>query len=121
MELYKLIPYRPDYIFVDGNGRLHPHKNGLACHIAKYTNGVPVIGISKNMFMFPGIEINGNDIHYQEEVVGRMLYNGTSKKPVYVSIGGGDITLNQAYDVVKSCSITRIPEPIKYADHLSRS
>jgi deoxyribonuclease V len=120
MELYKLIPYRPDYIFVDGNGRLHPEKNGLACQIAKYSEGVPVIGISKNMFMFQGITINENDIHYQEEVVGRML-SVNSKNPVYVSVGGGDITLNQAYELVKSCSKFRIPEPIRHADYLSRS
>jgi deoxyribonuclease V len=121
MDLYKLIPYRPDYIFVDGNGRLHPEKNGLACQIAKYSRGVPVIGIAKNMFKFPGTTIFRNTIEYQDEIVGRMLYNGTSKNPVYVSIGGGDITINEAYDLVKSCSITRIPEPIKFADRLSRT
>ncbi len=121
IDLYKSIPYKPDYIFVDGNGRLHPEKNGLACQIAKYSEGVPVIGISKNMFMFPGITVFKNTIEYKDEVVGRMLYNGTSKNPVYVSIGGGDITINQAYDLVKSCSKFRIPEPIRHADHLSRS
>lgn len=107
-----------DYIFVDGNGRYHPEKNGLACQIAK-TVDCPVIGISKNKYTFPGITVKGDDIIYQNEVVAKMLCVN-SKNPVYVSIGGGNITLDHAVELVKSCSRFRICEPIRFADQLSR-
>ena len=121
IDLYKMIPYCPDVIFVDGNGRLHPEKNGLACQISKYiNNSMPVIGISKNMYNFSGIIIENDKIIYDDEIVGYKVYNGLSKKPVYVSLGGGDITLEDAIKLVKNCSKYRISEPIKYADQLTR-
>ncbi|GMR36629.1 hypothetical protein PMAYCL1PPCAC_06824, partial [Pristionchus mayeri] len=39
---------RPHIIICDGNGRFHPRRFGLACHVAAST-GIPTIGISKNM------------------------------------------------------------------------
>ena len=124
IELSKHFPTLPDYIIVDGNGRFHPEKNGLACQISKFlqqnTLDIPVIGVSKNLFQFPGIKIENNYIHYQDEIVAYQLLSGFATNPVYVSIGGF-LTLNKAIEIVKSCSIYRIPEPIRFADKLSRS
>lgn len=121
IELHKHFPILPDYIIVDGNGRFHPDKNGLACEISQFLNErVPVIGVAKNLYKFPGIKIENSFIHYQNEIVAYQLLSGFAIKPVYVSIGGG-LTLNKAIEIVKSCSIYRIPEPIRFADKLSRS
>lgn len=121
IELYKSFPILPDYIIVDGNGRFHPEKNGLACKISKFLNEqIPVIGVSKSLYKFPGIKIENDFIHYKDEIVAYQLLSGFATKPVYVSIGGG-ITLNKAIEIVKCCSIYRIPEPIRFADKLSRT
>lgn len=40
-------------------------------------------------------------------------------KPIYISVGNC-ISLRQAVQIVSSLCVYRIPEPIRYADHLSR-
>ncbi len=117
--LFMRAPYPPDAILVDGNGRLHPEKNGLACQVYQFVKSIPVVGVAKNFYKFPGVTEEGCQIFYQDENVARKILNGNSKNPVYVSVGG-DITLNHACCLVKECSRTRIPEPIKIADKLTR-
>ena len=43
---------------------------------------------------------------------------GTTK-PIYVSVGH-KLSLQQAVSIVKELSVYRVPEPIRFADHLSR-
>ncbi len=58
--LFPRTPHPPDAILVDGNGRLHPEKNGLACQVHQFVNEwclnkIPVIGVAKNFYNFPGV------------------------------------------------------------------
>jgi deoxyinosine 3'endonuclease (endonuclease V) len=50
---------KPDVIFVDGNGILHPQQCGLACHIGLRMN-IPTIGVAKNLFHLDGIKTEKN-------------------------------------------------------------
>uniref|UniRef100_A0A8R1UG83 Alpha-1,3-glucosyltransferase n=1 Tax=Pristionchus pacificus TaxID=54126 RepID=A0A8R1UG83_PRIPA len=54
---------KPQVIICDGNGRFHPRRFGLACHVAAST-GIPTIGVSKNMdWGVIGGDMNGRKVY----------------------------------------------------------
>ena len=120
VELFKHVPYLPDAVFIDGNGRLHPEKNGFACRVFESLSvKVPVVGIAKSIHYFHGLKVEGDSVIFEDEVVAMKVYNGTATNPVFVSVGGG-ITLPEAVALVKSCSKYRVSEPIRHADSFAR-
>lgn len=48
----------PDVTFVDGNGRLHPRRAGLACHLGVLT-GLRTVGIGKTFLQVDGLTKHG--------------------------------------------------------------
>jgi len=122
---------KPDVLLVDGNGILHPQQCGSACHIGFHT-GIPTIGVAKNLFHVEGIEctkkmvqdmLQVGDFVYlrkSDKILGMALKTATeAKNPVYVSVGH-KISLDSARRVVLAVSKYRVPEPIRFADNLSR-
>ncbi|PVV02874.1 hypothetical protein BB560_002656 [Smittium megazygosporum] len=127
----------PQLIFVDGNGILHPRKCGLASLLGVQLN-IPTLGVSKNFLSFENLvysnksikskllSIHSNDIR-QLTIVGNdgfvygmaFLPKGLVN-PIYVSVGNL-LSLDFAVLAVKKCSVYRIPEPIRQADHISRN
>lgn len=55
--LLKNPEYKPQVILVDGGGRLHPNKFGLACHLGVLL-GVPTIGVAKKFIRVDGLSHN---------------------------------------------------------------
>lgn len=51
----------PDVLLVDGNGVLHPHRCGLACHIGIQT-GIPSIGVAKNLHLVEGVDVTKQSV-----------------------------------------------------------
>jgi len=138
---------QPDLFFIDGNGKLHPRRVGLATHFGITVNR-PTVGIAKNPYwMQPEIFGNYTDKRaikesHKQEIEQRLLHVGDwfpildpkdqqevlgaavrstedAKNPIYVSVGHR-ITLNLAVQTVLKCCKFRIPEPIRKADFMSR-
>lgn len=127
----------PEVLLVDGNGLLHPHRFGLACHLGVLVD-VPCIGVAKNLF-----QMNEEGILRDEEFhkgvralrepgeslplkdsAGKTLglalkTTAQSTKPVFVSVGHR-VTLKTARRVVLALSKYRVPEPTRHADMISR-
>lgn len=130
----------PHCIFIDGNGVLHTHKFGMACHIGFHSD-TPTIGVSKKLYQVHGLE--NNDEHksriknelkkagdYFElksktdtnESLLAMCYRSTndSTNPIYVSIGNKIGWQTCLWILKLVISKYRIPEPIRKADFLTR-
>ncbi|RME69478.1 MAG: endonuclease V [Nitrospirae bacterium] len=114
----------PDVVLVDGQGTAHPRGYGLACYVGERT-GLPTIGCAKSRLVGeyeePGQEKGSwSPLYYEGRVVGAVVRTRTGVRPVFVSPGYG-ISLEKSIEVVLSCSKYRIPEPLRLADHLSRT
>lgn len=125
----------PQVILVDGNGVLHPRKFGLACHLGVVMD-TPTIGVAKKLFHVDGLEKNPKlkDRIKTLEVAGSsfdiignsgftfgkvLRSTASASNPIYVSIGH-KIGLETCIDLVTNCCKVRVPEPIRWADILSR-
>jgi len=123
---------KPDVILVDGNGLLHPQKCGVACHIGYHT-GICTIGVAKNLFVMEGVDCTKAMVQnmsavgdftlikdQEDSVLGLALKSAeNTKNPIYVSIGH-KISLETARKTVVACSKHRVPEPLRFADGISR-
>ena len=124
--------FKPQVLFVDGNGIFHPRKFGSASHIG-LISGIPTIGISKNLLYVEQIDTNyiaekiipkkGNYFNLVGEsgfTYGACIMTSESvKHPLYVSIGH-KISLETATKLTLESAIYKIPEPIRQADLISR-
>ncbi|XP_024377259.1 uncharacterized protein [Physcomitrium patens] len=125
----------PQLLMVDGNGILHPRGFGLASHLGVLAD-IPTIGIGKNLHHIDGLT-NLEVRHIVSETnlqpgAGMPLVGRTGKvwgmafrshegcsKPVFISIGHR-ISLDTAVEVVRRCTLHRVPEPVRQADLRSR-
>ncbi len=109
----------PDLIFVDGQGRAHPRRCGLAVHLGVEL-GLPTVGCAKKPlvgdFEPPGPEAGARSpILLEGEVVGYVVRTRAGVKPVYVSPGHG-LSPEEAADLVlAACRGYRLPEPVRRA------
>ena len=107
---------RPDIFLVDGHGRAHPRRFGLACHFGLSMN-TSTIGVAKSLLCGSVKDVRGiwRPIIDGEEVIGAEVFTKPSKKPVYVSVGH-KISLETAIKIVLQCAKKyRVPEPIRQA------
>lgn len=142
-ELYQIFQtenpdIKLDFILVDGNGILHCNACGCSSHFGVEVN-VPTIGCSKNIFAVDGINkfmINDIKKEFREKnapkgtsvplvgksgrVWGHALKSGTEGvNPLIVSVGHR-VSIETAVKVANACSVSRVPEPIRYVDKKSR-
>lgn len=115
----------PDLVMVDGSGILHPRRCGVATMLGVIFD-VAAIGVTKKMLCggydrgvlgccrSAPIELDGKE-------VGRaILPNARSAKPLYVSPGHRVDVETAAAVVTSTLRNHRLPEPIYWADRLSR-
>lgn len=113
-----------DVVFVDGNGRLHHRRAGVATHFGVLAD-VPTVGVGKRL-LCGTVDLQGmhaaeaRPVSHAGEVVGMAVKSGPSSRPIYVSPG-------QHMDVASCVRLARlvfrghrVPEPIYLADQLSR-
>jgi deoxyribonuclease V len=111
---------RPDAILCDGQGRAHPRRFGLACHLGILLD-IPAVGVAKSRLIGQAAEPGprrgaSTAILHEGEVIGRLLRTRDRVRPLYVSIGHR-ITLEDATALVlKMGGGYRLPEPTRQAD-----
>ncbi len=114
---------RPDLLFVDGHGRLHPVLAGFAC-IAGVRLDLPTIGIAKHPLVGRAattrtirgaatpIQLGGTIRGYAWTPPGR-------GRPIYVSVGHR-VSLETALRLTRSLTKKNLPEPLRIADRRSK-
>ena len=116
---FESLKSKPDAVLIDGHGRSHPRRFGVACH-AGLVLGVPTIGCAKSLLAGvheePGARRGSYaDVLLGGEIVGSALRTRDGVKPVYVSVGNR-IDLETARETVLGlCRGARIPEPLRAA------
>lgn len=118
----RAMPSRPDVLFVDGHGTLHPAECGIASLIGRRM-GLPTIGIGKSRLVGevtnPSLEIGqASPVTLGGIVRGYALRASQSTKPIYVSTGDR-ISPRTALAITRMACRNRIPEPIRLADTIS--
>ncbi len=113
----------PDLILCDGQGRAHPRRFGVACHLGVVLDR-PTIGVAKSRLCGehdPVPDEKGVWVPLRDggEVIGAVLRTRVGVKPVYVSVGHR-VSLETAVTWVMRCVTRyRLPETTRWAHRLA--
>ncbi len=114
----------PDLILIDGHGRAHPRRFGIACHIGVLFD-IPTIGCAKSLlvgeYAEPGSKAgSATPLNFHGERVGVVLRTRDHVRPIFVT-QGHNVSLETAVKLVRKClDGYRIPKPTREADHYVR-
>lgn len=105
---------RYDLLLVDGHGRLHPRRCGLACYLGVALDK-PTVGVAKSLLCGT---VKDDNVEIDGEALGAVI---EGRKKLYVSVGHR-ISLESAVPTVKSLTKSGewLPEPLRLADAYSR-
>lgn len=112
----------PEILVCDGQGRAHPRRFGIACHVGVIT-GLPAIGCAKSRLVGTHAEPGPNrgdiaSLRDGDDVLGIVLRTRQGSKPLFVSVGHL-VSLHEAVRLVLSWARNhRLPEPTRLADRL---
>ncbi|WP_156758339.1 endonuclease V [Actinokineospora pegani] len=123
LKALTLLTTTPDVLVCDAQGKAHPRRFGLACHLG-LTTGIPTLGAGKTPMgpYTPPAPTRGSwtPLADDDEEVGRALRTQDNVKPLFISIGH-NLNLATATDLVLRLTPTyRQPETTRTADHLCR-
>lgn len=124
LEALRKLPGRPQVLLVQGHGRLHPRRLGLASHVGLQVE-VPTVGVSPTLEVGthqPAGPRRGEWVEVTDhgERLGVALTTRAGAQPVYVSVGHR-IGLLPAARIVLACAPQqRLPEPLRAAGLRSR-
>lgn len=121
----KKLRIKPDIVLFDGQGIAHPKGIGIASHIGVLLN-IPTIGCAKSRLIGEYHEpdaARGSSSHliFKGKRVGTILRTRDHVKPVFVSPGHMTDMKTSVEIVMKCTSHYRLPEPLRRADHLSKT
>lgn len=115
----KSLQHQPDLILVDGQGRAHPRRFGIGCHVGVELE-IPTVAVAKSI-LSGRFESLGNErgsaapLVTRGEVVGMAVRTRSGVSPVYVSVGNL-ITLEEAVTwTLNAVHKVRLPEPSRQA------
>jgi deoxyribonuclease V len=114
----------PELLLVDGQGRAHPRRFGIACHLGVET-GIPAIGVAKSVLTGRYGELDearGSTapLVSRKEVVGTAVRSRDGVSPLIVSVGNR-ITLEEAVAwTLRTVTRYRLPEPSRRAHRLAK-
>lgn len=116
---FRRLRIRPDLVLCDGQGRAHPRRFGLACHLGVRLD-VPSIGCAKSRLVGEHRAVGarrGAHVRLLDagEVIGEVVRTRGGVAPVYVSVGHR-IRLETARRLVlRFARGFRVPEPLRAA------
>lgn len=122
LAAYEQLKQKPDLLIVDGQGRAHPRRFGVACHLGVLLE-TPTIGCAKSILVghhppLPPERGQMAPLIHHDEIVGYALRTKDRVNPVFVSCGNR-ISLESAVRWVLDCARGyRLPEPTRQA-HLA--
>lgn len=122
LAAYARLKVEPDLIMVDGQGRAHPRRFGIACHLGVLLDK-PTIGCAKSILVgthddLPPERGSTAPLVHRQEVVGVAVRTKNKVNPVFVSCGHR-ISMESAVRWVLDCARGyRLPEPTRQA-HLA--
>ena len=120
----RLLEVRADVVLVDGTGRDHPRRAGLAVHLG-HVLGVPTIGVTRRALVArasspPQAAGAASPLVLGAEVVGHVLRPVEGARPIVVH-AGWRTTPETALATVRQCLFgTRTPEPLRRAREAAR-
>jgi deoxyribonuclease V len=122
LPAFRRLP-RPDLVLVDGQGRAHPRRIGIASHLGVWLD-VPTIGVGKSRLCgehgrVPLRRGRWAPLLDGGECIGAVLRSRRGVRPIYVSTGHR-VALESAVRLVMACTAGyRLPEPIRAAHRLA--
>jgi deoxyribonuclease V len=115
---------RPDLLMVDGHGRAHPRRAGIASHVGLLL-GIPTVGVAKRILSGGPAELgpargSASPLRDRGEIVGMAVRTKAGSRPVYVSPGYGTDLESAVAAVLATTRTSRIPAPVREAHLISR-
>lgn len=114
-----------DVVLVDGSGILHPRHAGIASHLGVAAS-IPTIGVTKKL-LCGQVELDGLRPHESRPVVlddrvigAAVRATAGSRRPIFVSPGHRTNLVFAEQVVRELLRGRRLPEPVYWADRLSR-
>ncbi len=118
VNAYLRLRRKPHVVLIDGHGRAHPYRLGIASHFGVCMR-VPTIGVAKSLLYgrVNGVEGPILDVD-SDEVIGWVIRCAPSK-PTYVSVGYG-VSLRSAVELVRRmCVGSQMPIPILHSHNMA--
>ena len=115
---------RPDLLLVDGHGRAHPRRAGIATHVG-FLLKIPTVGAAKQILLGDAQESgpargSSSPIWDRGEIVGMVVRTKAGSRPVYVSPGHAVDLKTSVEAVLATTGASRIPAPVREAHRISR-
>ena len=114
----------PDVLMLDAQGRAHPRRMGLACHLGLLLD-LPSLGVAKTRLVGRHAEPTDEkgasvSLKHKGEEIGRVVRTRERIKPVFVSVGHR-MALEEAVTLTMRCTTRyKLPEPTRLAHKLSK-
>lgn len=122
-EVVRLLPRLPDVLLVDGTGRDHPRRAGLAVHLGAELD-VPTVGVTHRPLLakgeWPADERGATSpLTLDGEVAAAWVRTRRGTRPLVVH-PGWRTDLAVAVEVVSRLAVRRTPEPLREARRVAR-
>jgi deoxyribonuclease V len=100
VSVLKKVHSRADLILVEGHGRLHPRRSGLAVYVGVFFDK-PTLGVAKTLYVgqVSNIKQNVSEVVYENKVLGQMIFAPNLNRRYYVSVGY-KMKLEKAVEIV---------------------